>query len=344
MTVDLTVVPGLVLLASELIVLAAVGYIVVRVALRQDDQRIALAQGLVVGPAIWCLVTNFVLYAISGLAGSAVGWGLFAAIGVALVWRATDRIRPEPRLVVGMAVAVMALLWLALASRQTMSIVDPQQHLGIAASLRAGTFPPEFSWSPGPALRYHYGVEMLVGLLRPPAGPDPAFVSEILGAYFWTGLALVMVTSLHRRGGWFAVVVVAPLLLTAGAWTWRGMPIVVAAIPPVAADLPSGVLSFLEEAFWPTPPENSTTVALHDIWLPAFTFAYALALVVLERAVQSDWGHWLPRLTLAALVGSLGLIQTGVLGVVLTLWVCADAVNLVRLMRAGADLRGAALK
>ena len=53
LTVDPAVLPGLLLLLAELAALAAVGYVVVRVALRQDDERMALAQGLVVGPALW---------------------------------------------------------------------------------------------------------------------------------------------------------------------------------------------------------------------------------------------------------------------------------------------------
>ena len=50
MIVDPAVIPGLLILAAELAALAAVGYVVVRVALRQSDDRVALAQGLVVGP------------------------------------------------------------------------------------------------------------------------------------------------------------------------------------------------------------------------------------------------------------------------------------------------------
>ena len=49
MTVDPAVLPGLLLLAAELGVLAAVGFVVARVALRQTDDRLALAQGLVIG-------------------------------------------------------------------------------------------------------------------------------------------------------------------------------------------------------------------------------------------------------------------------------------------------------
>ncbi len=43
MTVDPGVVPGLLILVAELLALSMVGYVVARVALRQDDDRLALA-------------------------------------------------------------------------------------------------------------------------------------------------------------------------------------------------------------------------------------------------------------------------------------------------------------
>ena len=76
MTVDPAVLPGLLLLAAEIGVLAAVGFVVARVALRQTDDRMALAQGLVVGPALWGLIVNVVMHAVPGLAGAIVGWGI----------------------------------------------------------------------------------------------------------------------------------------------------------------------------------------------------------------------------------------------------------------------------
>ena len=80
MTVDPAVIPGLLLLAAQLIVLAVVGFVVARVALRQDDDRVALAQGLVVGLALWGLIVNVVMHAVPGLAGAIVGWGITLAV------------------------------------------------------------------------------------------------------------------------------------------------------------------------------------------------------------------------------------------------------------------------
>ena len=111
MTVDLAVVPGLLLLAAELLALAVVGFIVARVALRQTDDRLALAQGLVVGLALWGLIVSLALYAVPGMAGAVVGWVITLAIGVGLAWRARRPIRPRPRVAAGFAVAALALYW-----------------------------------------------------------------------------------------------------------------------------------------------------------------------------------------------------------------------------------------
>ena len=67
------------------------------------------------------------------------------------------------------------------------------------------------------AAPYHYGIDLLIGLLTPPVGPDLAFVTELLGAYAWTSFVLVVITGLLRRASGFAVLVTVPLLLTAGA-------------------------------------------------------------------------------------------------------------------------------
>ena len=81
MTVDPSVVPGLLFLLAEFAALAAVGYVVVRAALRETDDRVALAQGLIVGPAIWGVVVNLVMYAIPGHAGGDHGLDIRANAG-----------------------------------------------------------------------------------------------------------------------------------------------------------------------------------------------------------------------------------------------------------------------
>ncbi len=332
MIVDPAVVPGLLLLAAELAALAAVGSVVVRVGLRQADERAALAQGLVVGLALWGLITNFVLYVVPGLAGAAVGWSVTLVLGAILAWRAPHPIRPRPHVAAGFAVAVLALLWLTLAGRQLLESPDPTLHLGLSAWIRAGGFPPETPWNPGSPVRYHHAVDLLVGLLAPPIGPDLAFVQELLGAYAWTAFALVVATGLLARGAWPAALVVAPLLLTAGAWTWTDLGGGVLKVPWPTGLPAADVGGALAEVAWPLlgPSWPSEPAALHDIWTPAFTLGYALTFVVLEHAARPARSTWPGVLTLGAIVGFLGILVTSLAPVVVVLWAALAAVHVVR--------------
>ena len=341
MTVDPGVIPGLMLLAVQLIVLAAVGYVVVRVALRQADERMALAQGLVVGLALWGLITNFVLYVVPGLTGAALGWGVTVALGAALAWRTRHAISLHPRVAAGFAVAFLVIFWLALASRQSLESPDPMLHLGLAAWFRAGGFPPELPWNPGMVVRYHHAADLLVGLLTPPTGPDLAFVQELLGAYAWTSLALVVVTALMRRGSWTVALLISPLWLTAGAWTWTSLGGGILQ-GPVPAGLPAaGLGASLADIYWPSAESSGALepAALHDIWTPAFTLGYALAFVVLERAARSERLPWLGVLTLGVLVGFIGILATSLVPVVVVLWAALAAAQVIRSRCAGAALR-----
>ena len=344
MTVDPTVLPGLLLLAAELVALAVVGFVVARVALRQDDDRVALAQGIVISLALWGLITNFVLYAVPGLAGAAVGWGLTLILGTVLAWRAPHSIWPRPRVAAGFAVAFLVLFWLALASRQLLESPDPMLHLGLAAWIRAGGFPPELPWNPGLVVRYHHAADLLVGLLTPPVGPDLAFVQELLGAYAWTSFALVVVTALLRRGSWKVALVIAPLLLTAGAWTWTSLGGGILQ-GPVPAGLPAdGLGGSLADIYWPSAGSTGALepTALNDIWTPAFTLGYALAFVVLEFATRSERAPWLGVLTLGVLVGFMGILATSLVPVVVVLWAALAAVHVMRERCAGAAVRSGA--
>ena len=343
MTVDPTVLPGLLLLAAELAALTAVGYVVVRVALGQTDDRVALAQGLVVGPALWGLIANFVMYAAPGLAGAIVSWGVVMALGAVLVWRAPHPVRPQPRVAAGFVVAVLAILWIALASRQLLSIPDPGVRLGLAASIRAGGFPPELAWNPGVSAYYHYAVPLVVGLLTPPVGPDLAFVTELLGAYAWASFALVVTTLILQRSSGFAAVVTAPLLLAGGAWTftWVGDGLLTA---PVPTGLPAaGLRASLTDFYWPSIELpwgeyvwDFREHALANIWKPGFPLAYALVVVVLAHAARASDRSWGAGLTLGALVGFVGLLSTTLAPVALVLWAGLELVNLGRARHAGA--------
>ena len=107
MTIDGAVVPGLLFLLAEFAALAAVGYVIARVALRETDDRVALAQGLVVGPAIWGVFVNLVMYALPGMAGAIAGWIFVLALAAVLIWRAPAPIRPRGRTVAVFAAAAL---------------------------------------------------------------------------------------------------------------------------------------------------------------------------------------------------------------------------------------------
>jgi len=323
MTVDPAVLPGLLLLLAEFTALAAVGYVVVRVALRQNDDRVALAQGLVVGPALWGVTVNFLLYIVPGLAGAAVGWGLMITLAAVLAWRAPRPIWPRPRVAAVFAVACLALFWAALASRQLMLIPDPPIHLGLAATFRAGGFPPELPWNTGTLVRYHHATDLLVGLLTPPVGPDLAFVSELLGAYAWTSFVLVVVAALLQRASLLSAVIVAPLMLSSGLWTFTSVGPGVLQLP-IPAGLPeAGLRATLADIYWPPVALSSGArlqETLADIWKPGFPLSYALAFVVLQHAAQHQRWSWPQILTLAGLVGFLGLLSTTLVPIVLVVW------------------------
>ena len=328
MTVDPSVVPGLLFLLAELTVLAAVGYVIVRVALRETDDRVALAQGLVVGPAIWGIVVNLVMYALPGMAGAVAGWIVVLALTAALTWRAPKPIRPRLRMAAGFALIALALFWIALASRQNHAIHDVDIHIGLAASIRAGVFPPELPWNPGASAPYHYGVYMLNGLLAPPFGPDLAFGEELLGAYAWICLALIVLTAVLRRASVLPVLIIAPLLLTADG-------ILEVVVP---AGIPSaGIRASLTEIYWPS--ADSYSGELPNISRPTFTLSYALAFVVLACAACAGRRSWLSVITLAALIGFLGLTVSTFAPIVFVLWAGLEAIWLVQSHRADSAQR-----
>lgn len=340
MTVDLTVVPGSLLLFLELLALAGVGVVVARVALRQRDDLMALAQGLVIGPALWGLTANFVMRVLPGLAGAVVSWAGIAAVGLWLAWRAPAALRASPRRVVGFGVAALVLFWVVLAGRQTLSIVDAYLHLGLAASIRAGGFPPAFPWHPDLPTSYHYGADMLIGLLAPPFGPDLAFTTELFEAYAWTSLALVVGTLILRRGSWIAVLAACPLLLSFGLWTQlhNMAPPGIVQVPVFSGIPEAGLRASLGQIYWPSaefPWTAAVDASPPNVWKPHFVLAYALALVVLERAAASRESRLFARVALALLIGFLGLVDEIVAPIALGLWVALEALRLLDFRRAG---------
>ena len=349
MIVDPAVLPGLLLLAAELAVLAAVGFVVVRVALRQNDDWSALAQGLVAGPALWGIVVNFVMSVVPGLAGAAVGWVVLMGSAGLLAWRSSDRLGVSARTLAGFAGAVLVLGWAALASRQLVGIANPYVDLGLAATIRAGAFPVSLPWHPQATEMYHYGASLLVGLLAPPGGPDLAFAWELLGAYAWVSFALVVVTAMRRRGSWLMSLLLAPLLLSYGLHTFfPSDPDKVAGLlaVPLPAGLPAaGLRAGLADIYWThVEPDGSRLVSLPDIWKPAFPLGYGVAFVVLAQAARPDRPTWPGSLTLAGLVGFLGLLVTTLAPVVALLWGGLEAMRLLLARRTGMATRAPALR
>ena len=329
--------------------LAGLGYVVVRVALRQEDELSALAQGLVVGPALWGIVVNFVMYAVPGLAGATVGWVLMLGLAGGLAWRSPGRLHVSARVLAGFVGAVVVLGWVGLASRQLLPIPDANKTLGLAASIRGGAFPVALPSQPETTGVYHYGASQLAGLLEPPAGPDLAFVSELLGVYAWVALVLVLVTGLRQRGSWLTAVAVAPLLLGYGLTTflWYEFDKVSGILwAPVPAGLPEpGLRAALAGIYWaPAEPAGTALGSLPDIWKPQFTLGYALTFVVLAHAALRDRVTWQGSLTLAGLVGFLGLLVTTLTPVVLAVWASLEAWRLVRARLGGRAMRAPAVR
>ena len=325
MTVDPAVIPGLLLLATELLALAAVGYIVARVALRQTDDRLALAQGLVIGPAMWGLVVNFILHLVPGRAGALAGWIVLLVLAAGLAWRAPKPILPRLRTATGLAAAASSVFLVMLAARQLQGIPDANIHLGLAALAQSGRWPLVFPWGPDQPFIYHYGLDLLVGLLAQPSGPNLAFTTELLSAYVWTGFALVLVTALLSRAGWVSLPVLAPLLLTAGAWTLligtRAPDIL--SVPILTGVPAAGLRASLASLYWPEVSLNwreAFEASPPNIWKPSFVMAYALTVIVLTCVAESRRRSWPAALTLAALVGFLGLLSEEIALVVLALW------------------------
>ncbi len=335
MTLDPTVLPGLILLVVELLTLTAIGYAVARVALRQSDDLVALAQGMAIGPALWGLSLSFVLHALAGFAGAVVTWILMLALSAGLAWRRPSLLRMPPRTVVAFAAGGLAIFWVVLAARQMLAIPDDINHLTLAAQFRAGGWPPAFAWNPWVSASYHHGLDLLVGLLAPPSGPDLALTTEVLGAWIWTSLALLVGSMVRAAGGWLAATVLTPLLLSNGIWT-----LVLDRPPgivqlPVPTGLPSaGIRLALTDIYWPSvelPWSFVESVASPpNVWKPLFVLAYALAVIVLGTAAQRGSNTWPRVLTLAALLGFQGLVDETLAVLTLVLWGALEAWRYLR--------------
>ena len=338
MSTDPTVIPGLMLLTVELLALAVVGYVVARAILGEDSHGLALAQGLVIGPTLWGLIVSFLLHIVPGMVGVLAGWMMCVVLGGGLAWRAQESLRVPFGTIAGFGLAWCAIFWVALAGRQLLTIPDAQLHLQLAATIGAGNWPPGLPWNPWLPVYYHYGADLLIGLLAPPFGPDFGLVTEVLGAYAWTALVLVVAALLWRHG-WISVVVL-PLVLTAGAWTLLGYTPENILQAPVPTGIPAaGLRAALADIYWPAirPDELPLTSPVQasppNIWKPPFVLAYALTFVVLTWAASSRHRSWPAVLTISALIGFMGVIEESVALMTLALWVLVEAWHLLQAWR-----------
>ena len=326
MTVDLTILPGLLLLALELLALAAFGFIVARVALRQADDRMALAQGMVIGPAVWGLTVNFILFLVPGLAGAIVGWVVVLALAFGLIKKAPQTPIVSPRTITGFLAASLAIFWIMLAARQLLKIPDAGIHLGLSSYIRAGGWPPATPWNPDFRVFYHHGVDLLIGLLAPPMGPNFVLVTELISAFIWTSLILVVATILLNRGGWTCALTLSPLLLTAGSWTLLGylnrVPNIIQFPVPTELDT-VGLRGSIAGLYWPDIDlrwHSEFDGAPANIWKPMFVLGYALVLVVISNAADNRPKSLIAILTLASLTGFLGIVNAELAMIVIGLW------------------------
>ena len=232
------------------------------------------------------MIVNFVLHVLPGLAGALAGWIVILALGAGLAWRGRPSLPIPPRSLAGFSLAGTAIFWIALASRQLLIIPDHILHTMIPATIRAGGWPPTLGWSPDLDLAYHHGIDLLVGLLAPPIGPDMGLATEVVGAYVWTGFALVVAT-LFRRDGRVSLLVLSPLLLTAGAWTLIGyIPANILQIPLPIGFPEAGIRASLEGIYWPAiketelPFTSPVQISPPNVWKPPFVLTYALVVIV----------------------------------------------------------------
>ena len=325
MTIELTLIPGLLILAIEFLTLSAFGYLITRVVLRQTDDKRALAQALIVGPSIWVMIVNFVLYVTPGLAGAIISWILVLILSVALASRASAPI-PTPRTLAGFLAAFLVLFWIMLAARQLMKIPDPGIHLGLSSYFQAGGWPPATPWNPDVRVHYHHGVDLLIGMLTLPMGPGFVLVTELIGAYIWTSFILIVVVELLNRAGWLWTITLAPLLLTAGSWTLLGylnrVPNIVQI--PVPTDLRTvGLRDSISRLYWPElePVWHSEfDGSPANIWKPLFVLSYALTFIIISQVSDYRSRSLIGALTLGLLVGSLGIVSAELALLVLGLW------------------------
>ena len=153
-----------------------------------------------------------------------------------------------------------------------------------------------------------------------------------------------MVTALLRRSSTFAVLAIAPLLLTAAAWgLWNGEPASVMEAPVPVGPPTAGLRASLMDIYWRAEQSHYFSV-LANVSKPAFTMSYALVFVVLVHGARARRRSWLSVITLAALIGFLGLASSTLAPIALVLWAGLEAIHLIQSRRARSLRRSDAIR
>ena len=106
---------------------------------------------------------------------------------------------------------------------------------------------------------------------------------------------------------------------------------------PIPTGTPAaGLRASLTSIYWPEvslPWMARIDASPPNIWKPLFVFAYAISVVVMERITRSHGHSWASALTLAAVVGFLGIVDEAVALVTLGLWTLFENRFLLRTRR-----------
>ena len=307
---------------AQLLILSAAGAGVIRSVWPNVAPNVARSAGLIAGPALFGAVTAFAMYMVPGTAGVAAGWAVVLAVAIGVIWRHG---LPPKTLLPGWHFGVLWLVVfvIALAARQQYWIPDAMVHAPLSASLLAGTFPPQFPWTPDVPAIYHFLPELVIGALNVGLGPGLALTTEILGAFVAAALAVLVVAAAADLGASrLTMALVLPLLLSPGLWT-----LVLFVDRPAAVQMPipvgvpeAGLRAALGSLYVPDIGSAATTpvaAAPPNIINPHFIWSHGLAMTLALLAIARARHRLTGVLVLALLISALSAIDETVFVAVL---------------------------
>ena len=307
---------------AQLLILSAAGAGVIRSVWPNVAPNVARSAGLLAGPALFGAVTAFAMYLVPGTAGVAAGWAVVLAVAIGVAWRQglpPKTLLPEWHF----GVLWLVVFVIALAARQQYWIPDAMVHAPLSASLLAGTFPPQFPWTPDVPAIYHFLPELVIGALNVGLGPGLALTTEILGAFVAAALAVLVVAAAADLGASrLTMALVLPLLLSPGLWT-----LVLFVDRPAAVQMPipvgvpeAGLRAALGSLYVPDIGSAATTpvaAAPPNIINPHFIWSHGLAMTLALLAIARARHRLTGALVLALLISALSAIDETVFVAVL---------------------------